>query len=259
MDHTPAVFRPRYSSLHSMKKSLTRAIVVALMMASAAAVAVVLKPDLHMSDMSSLAKLEDIVPETFGNWRVEKNLGGGVVNPQTEEFLKTIYDETLSRTYINTDGKRIMLSLAFGADQTKATQVHRPEVCYPAQGFQIKSSQKVLLPVENGLPAMRLVAVAGQRIEPITYWIVVGDSVVRGSVEQKIAIIKHGMNGVIPHGLLFRVSTIGSDFDNQFLIQQNFVTDLHEALGDDVKKRLYGALGETEGAEVSAVKNNSYK
>lgn len=259
MDHTSAAFPPRHLSLHSMKKSLPRAIVVALMMASAAAVAVVLKPDLHMSDMSSLAKLEEIVPESFGNWRVEKNMGGGVVNPQTEEFLKTIYDETLSRTYINAEGKRIMLSLAFGADQTKATQVHRPEVCYPAQGFQIKSSQKVLLPVESGLPAMRLVAVAGQRVEPITYWIVVGDSVVRGSVEQKIAIIKHGMNGVIPHGLLFRVSTIGSDFDNQFSIQQQFATDLHHALSDDAKKRLYGALGETKVTEVSAANNNTVK
>lgn len=224
-----------------MNKAIIPAVVAAMLMTSAAALAFVLKPTRHMVDSQSLAKLEDIIPREFGEWREEPAMNRGVVNPQTEEFLKSIYDETLSRTYVSPRGERIMLSLAFGADQSKATQVHRPEVCYPAQGFQIRSSEKFSLSLSDGqLPAMKLVAVAQQRIEPITYWIVVGDLVVRGSIEQKLAIVKHGMNGVVPHGLLFRVSSIGGDVTRQFDVQEKFINSLYDSLDSKQRGRLYG-------------------
>jgi EpsI family protein len=225
-----------------MKKNLIVAVVATALMSSAAALAYVLKPDVRAATTVKLVKLEEIVPKQFGEWKVDERVSGSVVNPQTQEMLSNLYDEVLTRTYVNEKGQFVMLSLAFGADQSKATQIHRPEVCYPAQGFQIKSAQKSQLTLnEKSLAVMKLVAVAGNRIEPITYWIVVGDKVVRGWFEQKMAAIDYGVNGMIPYGLLFRISTIGPDTDKQFEVQEQFLTSLQSAVDKENQTRLFGA------------------
>ena len=50
----------------------------------------------------------------------------------------------------------------FLPDQSDATRAHRPEVCYPAQGFEIVSDGQGLVPTAAGaLRVRRLVARAG--------------------------------------------------------------------------------------------------
>jgi hypothetical protein len=74
--------------------------------------------------------LESAVPKSFGEWKELPDQGTQVVNPQTKALLDKLYSQTLSRTYVNKDGYRIMLSLAYGDDQRGGLQAHRPEVCY---------------------------------------------------------------------------------------------------------------------------------
>lgn len=59
------------------------------------------------------------------------------ITPELANNLDKLYSQTLTRTYINNDGYRIMLSVAYGENQLSSdvTQVHRPEFCYVAQGF----------------------------------------------------------------------------------------------------------------------------
>jgi len=71
-------------------------------------------------------------PITPNDWREDPQRIVQVVDPQTRELLDKLYSETLSRTYVNANGYRIMLSLAYGSDQRDSLQVHKPEVCYPA-------------------------------------------------------------------------------------------------------------------------------
>mgnify|MGYP000496771242 CR=1 FL=1 len=53
-----------------------------------------------------------------------------------QEMLARLYSQVVSRVYLDsTTGKTVMLSLAYGEEQNKQSQVHLPEVCYPAQGF----------------------------------------------------------------------------------------------------------------------------
>lgn len=227
-----------------MKKALVPAVVAMVLMGSAAVSAYVLKPTEHLAKQVQLQKLEELLPVEVGEWKLDRRATSGVVNPQQEAFIATIYDETLSRTYMGPNGERIMVSLAFGADQSKDTQVHRPEVCYPAQGFQISYRAKVSAEIDGyKLPVMNLVAEAQERIEPITYWIVLGDRVVRGSLEQKIASIQYSASGVIPYGLLFRVSSIGRDKEREFNLHQRFMTQLYESVGPDARLRLFGRAG----------------
>jgi EpsI family protein len=186
--------------------------------------------------------LETIIPKKFGNWRADENLTMGIINPQVKETLTRVYTKTLTRTYVNEDGHRIMLSLAYGSDQSGENRVHRPEVCYPAQGFMLLSSHKDTINV-NGIevPVMRMIAEAGARQEPITYWIRVGNTIVRGSIEQAFSRIKFGFKGRVPDGLLFRVSEVNREAEKSFEIQNSFIINLIENISPEGKRVILGS------------------
>ena len=57
----------------------------------------------------------------------------------------------------------------------------------------------------------RLTTALGPRNEPVTYWLTVGDQVIKNAFEKRIAEIRLGLTGQIPDGLLFRVSSIDAD------------------------------------------------
>jgi len=209
---------------------LRRSFIASAVMLASAGAAQVLKPQPETGP-PRFGKLEDMLPLRFGAWRVDEYASGGVVNPSTEEMLNTLYADTLSRAYVNAEGQRIMLSLAYGRHQSRDLQVHKPEVCYVAQGFQLLSSAKSSVPTTFGdLPAMRLVAKMGGRNEPVTYWIRIGDKVIRGWWEQNQARVEYGLRGLVPDGLLVRVSSIGSDNALSFQLQDRFLADMLTAV-----------------------------
>src|ERR1700677_940307 len=135
------------------------------------------------------------------------------------------------RSYTNSQSKRIMLSIAYGDNQNRKLQVHRPEVCYAAQGYNISAMSRQVLKTDNAtIPIMQMVAQQGARVEPITYWVLIGDKVVRGNLEQGFARVIYGLSGVIPDGLLFRVSTISGDAGDAYATEQAYVNALMQAL-----------------------------
>jgi len=93
------------------------------------------------------------------------------------------------------------------------------------------------------IPVMRLVAVRGMRVEPITYWIAVGDMVVRGALEQNLARLKYGLTGLVPDGILVRVSTISREEAPAYRIQERFVSDMLQAMRPEHVARLIGRAG----------------
>lgn len=168
--------------------------------------AIALRPSSKIADERPPIDLKTLIPAQFGDWREETQYANAVVNPQQKEALDKIYSETLSRTYVNTKGYRIMLSVAYGGDQSKATQVHKPEVCYPAQGFQVlKKATAIIASPFGPLKITHVDTQFGQRREPITYGITVGDQIVEGNVQKKLAEMRFRFAETIPDGLLFRV------------------------------------------------------
>lgn len=223
--------------------SLIRNSFLLLLMLFAAGLSYSLSPRTKMADSGAQINLSQLIPEQFGDWRMDTSPAVQVVNPQQEAFLSTIYSQTLSRTYIHTTGRRIMLSLAYGGDQSHDTQIHKPEVCYPAQGFRITKTSKALVPTSQGeIPVMRVVAVLGNRHEPVTYWIRVGDAVVRGSIEQNLARIRLGLDGYIPDGILFRISEVSKDDTNSFVLQDTFIRDVLSVISPSSRRALLGAM-----------------
>lgn len=86
--------------------------------------AVVARPGTKAAALGPTLSLETLIPRQFGEWREEPQRVVRVVNPQTQALLDKLYNETLSRTYVNAGGDRIMLSLACGSDPRGALQAH---------------------------------------------------------------------------------------------------------------------------------------
>lgn len=221
-------------------------LVIALCMFAAAGMALALKPTQKVADAGPQVDLETLIPKQFGDWKMEETIAPIILNPVQKAVLEKIYNQTLSRTYINSRNERIMLSIAYGGDQSDSMAVHKPEVCYPAQGFQIlKSAIGTFSTGDGNIPVKRLVAAQGKRVEPITYWTTVGDTaVISSSVKWKLQQIKYGLTGKIPDGLLFRISSIQADEGAAYRMQDDFSRALVGALTPEGKKRIIGATGQ---------------
>lgn len=210
----------------------------------AAVLAFAAKPRAKVADQAPPIVLEELVPRQFGNWRVDETVVPVLVDPRTQAKLDEIYNQTLARTYVNADGQRIMLSIAYGGDQSDSMQVHRPEICYTAQGFQVLRQTVGQLVTDYGaLPVKRLLAVQGPRNEPITYWVVVGDKATQVGMQQKLQQLKYGLTGRVPDGILVRVSSIDRNEDAAFGAQDRFLREMLAAMPEAGRLRVAGRFG----------------
>lgn len=223
-----------------MKQPFIVSLLMGLLMVSSAAVTMVITPS---ADQQNQVNLEALIPSEFNDWKIDVSVAPLMVNPDVKGAINKIYSQTLSRTYINNQGERVMLSIAYGRDQRTDLQIHRPEVCYLTGGFDIGELTKTFVDTTIGrIPVMHLVAKQGARNEPITYWIRMGDSVTRGWFEQKAATLSYELAGKVPDGLLFRISTISNDEQGSYRIQQVFLTSLLQAVRSEDRHWLVGRL-----------------
>lgn len=201
------------------------------------------RPKMRLADTLPKFELETAFPKKFGGWAVDEQMPVQLVSPDQKAVLDQIYSQTLSRTYVNADGQRIMLSVAYGGDQSDATRAHRPEVCYPAQGFQINGDSIGHIQLaDRSVHVRQLVAVQGGRIEPITYWVMVGNRVAASGTEQKLQQLEYSIKGLIPDGMLVRISNISSETEPSYLLHQRFAQQLARSLHAPELDRIFGAL-----------------
>ena len=225
-----------------MKRRLAASAVLGVAMLGASALTGALTPTLRMAQGQERFSLEAMVPKAFGDWELDAAVVPLQADPGQRQMLERLYDQTLSRTYVDRDGQRVMLSIAYGGDQSRALQLHLPEVCYVAQGFDmLKSGHDILDTGYGAVPVKRLVARQNLRNEPITYWITVGDQAARPGVDQKLRRFAYGLSGKIPDGMLVRVSTIHADEREAYRVQDRFARGMLAAVGMNGRLRLMGA------------------
>jgi len=220
-----------------------RALLMSTLMCTAAAGAYALRPGSNRTSSATkpTLDLELLVPKQFGAWREEVQQVAQVVNPQTQQLLDKLYNQILTRTYVNGSGERIMLSLAYGGDQRGSLEAHKPEVCYPAQGFQLLAQSDGTIETAYGdIPVRRLNTSLGRRVEPLTYWFTVGESTVQSRWEKRLVEIRLTLTGQVPDGLLFRVSSIDPDPARAWQVQEQFVNALLGAVQSKDRARLAG-------------------
>lgn len=179
-------------------------------------------------------ELDTVVPKHFGRWNE-------IASPYVQAALATPtpgtttrdqpYDAILMRGYAADDGARIMLALAYAGEQRQDIKIHRPEVCYPAQGFDLLQQRAVTFPVGAAapIPGTRLLVRNRQRLEAVSYWIRTGDAFPRGAWAMRARIFRDGIAGRISDGMLVRVSSVIDDESQAaaaYAQQQNFLASL---------------------------------
>ena len=217
------------------------AIVIAILMLAASVSALVARPTTKLADERPAISLESMIPRQFGDWHEEPLDQVQVVNPQTQEMLDRLYSQILNRNYVNDSGYRIMLSIAYGNNQTGSLEAHKPEWCYPAQGFVLHTNEAGLLSTAFGeIVVRRLFTTRGARQEPVTYWFTVGDKAVQGKTQKRLVDLRYGLTGRIPDGMLFRVSSIDLDQSRAYQLQDRFINQLLQTVSPAERKRLSG-------------------
>lgn len=203
--------------------------------------AFVLRPSEKMSDQHKKIDIETMIPHAFGDWQEDKSANLLFVDPSVSQKVSETYLQSLSRTFVNAAGQRVMLAIAYGGDQNDMMQVHKPEICYTAQGFHIEEIHASSLKTDYGnFTVKEMVAVKGQRLEPVIYWVTIGNKIAVNPVQWRIERIRYGLTGVIPDGLLFRVSSLGNDIHSEYAVQRKFVVDLMQAITPEARSRILG-------------------
>jgi len=218
-----------------------RNFILLILMLATSGLAIALRPNHNNPDQKPKLNLESMIPEQFGDWRTDTTVLPVAPSPELQAMVDQTYDQTLSRTYVDQAGRRIMLSIAYSREYGKGSQYHRPEVCYPSQGFQISKEIPAALATQHGnLSVKHLVAVLGSRNEPITYWFVVGGRQAQSTVGVRLTQIAVGLSGKVPDGLLFRVSSIDHDEAHAFQLQESFIQKILEAIDPKDLERVTG-------------------
>lgn len=188
--------------------------------------------------------LDAMVPQAFGAWTIDPRIVPVMPNAELQKIIEETYDQTLARTYINPAGYQVMLSIAYGGRRNQGMDIHRPEICYPAQGLALRSDTvdaELLIDTQRRLPIKRLVAGSGNRHEPISYWLVIGSDVASFGYGHRIALMKYGLTGRVPDGMLVRVSSVDKNETRSFGMQDSFLRDLLVAVAPAHRERLLGA------------------
>ena len=183
----------------------------------------------------------EAVPTDFGTWTAEGSTG--LVSPeQAGRLAKTLYSEIVQRVYSQAHtGAEVMVLAAYGDTQSDLLQLHRPESCYPAVGYNIMSTKPANLPLGEGLavPGRHVVAVADDRRENIAYWTRIGEALPLSAGEQRQARLDNALRGYVADGVLFRCSVLGESRD-AFQALDEFVPALLAATKPDRRPALIG-------------------
>lgn len=225
-----------------MTRTLAASVVLGVAMAGTSVLTGVVTPAHRVAAIRDRFDLDTLIPTRFGRWTVDGTIAPLTPDTAQKALIATLYDQTLARTYVDGDGQRVMLSVAYGGDQSRQLELHLPEACYVAQGFDLVRDRTATLPTSYGsVPVRRLVARRNARTEPITYWVTIGDRAVTSGLGRKYQRFLYGLAGKIPDGMLVRVSTVGADEGRAWRAQDRFLNDMLDAMAPRDRARLLGA------------------
>ncbi|MEQ1929099.1 MAG: exosortase C-terminal domain/associated protein EpsI [Parvularculaceae bacterium] len=214
-----------------------RTLFLAALMLAVAAATGALKP--APQTPRAAPDLEAMLPQSFGEWR-EAPIPDAVLPRELD--LKP--GEAIAyRAYKDAAGRVVTLVAAYGPPLGDSVRLHRPESCYVAQGFEIRS-RSVVPVILRGADAriVRLVASSPTRDEAVSYWLRSGPEFVASPAAAQF----QAFNGRLHlDGALVRASSSGRD-DVLFDLHQSFLADFAAALNPEARKVLLGQPDETE-------------
>lgn len=185
-------------------------------------------------------KLEAVVPKAFGRWKFVS--ASGLVVPTEDQYALTLYSQQLTRVYWDGVGAPIMLLIAAGSNQTGFLQVHRPEFCYTAAGFELGQAQPQSVDLGDGrrIVANKLLASRAGQSEWLLYWTRVGTQIPASWTKQRLAIASDNLKQLIPDAVLVRASTIMPDGEEAEGILGEFIQALVASVAPPLRRAFVG-------------------
>jgi hypothetical protein len=200
-----------------------RLAVIAAMAALAAVAAGALKPDATAADAPDL---EALLPDSFGPWR-RAPLPDAVL---PEERPRAAGEAAAYRAYRDDLGRIVTVVAAYGPPLGDSVRLHRPEKCYAAQGYLIRTRTRGQIAADGrSIPVTHLEADSPWRREHVTYWLRSGANFRPGAASP------WGR----ADGALLRVSTTGAAPD--FALHRRFLEEFAGALAPEGVALLLGA------------------
>jgi EpsI family protein len=182
--------------------------------------------------------LNTFVPKQVGDWHaVESPLIQVGLTTGKEADASQPYDQTVMRTYQDGKGHMIQIALAWGQRQRQEIKIHRPELCYPAQGYAVTGLRDATFPLlsTSGQP------ITGKRMSTkdrndqtqlVSYWIRIGHVYSASAWGTRWHILKEGLQGRMTDGVLVRASQyVSTDQDPEptYQRQEQFLAALVQA------------------------------
>lgn len=186
--------------------------------------------------------LEAYIPDDFKNWKISNSSPPIIEESVPRQVGEKIYAQVLSRTYVDDTGNEVMLSMVYARDQYREdSQIHRPEICYRAQGFGVEFLRDDAVPLKNhSLTVRRLMTRRGERVEPVSYWMIAGREKTLPGLHRKIVQLGLLLTGGRADGLLVRVSSIATEPNAAFSAQDRFVRDFAESITEQSRGLVFG-------------------
>lgn len=199
-----------------------RKFMLGLLFASAAGVAVLRQPHIRLDYLGS-SKLETLVPKSIGAWNFVA--ASGLVIPPNDQLLQAVYSQLLTRVYWDGQNPPVMLLVAQSGSQTGFLQIHRPETCYTAGGYQISEVAPHPIQIRSKVVPANVMdaSSAGGATEHVVYWTRIGKLMPRSWREQKLAVAEQNLQRIIPDAILVRVSSVSDDRDAALSTIDRFV------------------------------------
>ena len=206
--------------------------------ASVAGVAAARQPTTNV-DYLGKNKLDKVLPEKLGKWTFVST--SGLVVPPEDQLARALYSQLLTRVYADETGEPIMLLVAQSATQSGILQIHRPEFCYTAGGYDLSPSapHKVALQGTT-LPALSISATRDARTEQIVYWTRIGNHMPMSWPQQRMAVAMDNLRGLIPDAVMVRVSTYGTNQEATLAKIDDFIRTLMASVAPNIRRVFVG-------------------
>lgn len=180
--------------------------------------------------------LDRMLPEAFAGWR-RIDLSAAVL-PQEIELAPG--EAVAYRAYTDELGRIVTLVAAYGPPLGDSVRLHRPEACYVAQGFAIRSRETAAIAAAGRTIAIvNLDTEGSSRREAVSYWLRNGATFTTGDGDSGWRRLAAGPATPLD-GALVRVSTVNAERPN-FDLNRDFMTAFAAALTPEARAILLGA------------------
>ncbi len=215
-----------------------RDVLVGTLLGSIGLGAVLLRPGLTAPRLAE-GRIEAAVPAHIGPWRGEDE--PLQANEAQDELTARLYDRVLARVYrAEAPGlPAIAMLIAYGRGQDADVQLHRPDSCYPPQGFVLSDPR--MLPIRlsgQAVPARVVTATRADGVQQVMYWTRVARAFPADAAAERAVILHENLSGRMPDAVLVRLSVAGTDRPAAIAAAQRFIAALDTALPPDGRRLL---------------------